>query len=85
MATMDLCNVCCGHGFINYYHQIGHDLEEDRDTRPCPSCHGVGYLESWRQVATGMHRQRDWTGSGPPYREEGQAIQAKIRQREEPR
>ena len=83
MATMETCNLCGGHGFIAYYHPLGQDLEEDRDTRRCPNCHGLGSLESWRQPDIGLHHQKAWVGCIPPYREESIAIQALIRQRSE--
>jgi len=83
MATMEICQLCGGHGFVSYYHDLGPDSEEDLETRCCPSCHGLGGLEPWRQLGIGIHRQKEWTGHGPPYREEGMAIQAIIRQREE--
>ena len=82
MATMENCNLCGGQGLINFYHPLGPDLEDDLDTRRCPNCHGLGVLEPWRQVATGVPSHERGTVA-PTYREETEAISSLIRQREE--
>ena len=81
MVTLDVCNLCGGQGFVLFFHPLGEALEDDRDTRRCPSCQGTGSIEPWRQLATGVH---DVWLAGPSHRMEEAALQAIIRQRENP-
>ena len=81
MARLDVCNHCNGSGLVTLNASGSDPLAHWVEARPCPSCHGSGSVESWRQPTVGPFAQYGFN-SVILYWEEASAMRAMIRRRD---